>query len=153
MTKPSVLSCQLTPDMFIGRRWYVWGKSVPQPRPREVKREVRCSLPWSVVFFSSHSAMKERIIAEVRLSGIAAFAKFASTYVGDSFTVTSGTIYERPIPGMSIGSGIAGAVVTAAKGLAVDLAPIRVNCIAPGVVDTELWDAVYSSILLHREFC
>jgi NAD(P)-dependent dehydrogenase (short-subunit alcohol dehydrogenase family) len=27
-----------------------------------------------------------------------------------------------------------------ARGLAVDLAPIRVNCIAPGLVDTEMWD-------------
>lgn len=36
--------------------------------------------------------------------------------------------------GWTITAGIAGAVDGAVRGLAVDLAPIRVNVIAPGVV-------------------
>jgi len=28
-----------------------------------------------------------------------------------------------------------------ARGLAVDLKPIRVNCVSPGAIETELWDS------------
>jgi NAD(P)-dependent dehydrogenase (short-subunit alcohol dehydrogenase family) len=35
--------------------------------------------------------------------------------------------------------GIAGAVPAAARGQALDLAPLRVNCIAPGITDTEMF--------------
>jgi len=57
-----------------------------------------------------------------------------------SITFTSATIAERPTPGwVLVGSGVSGALNSLARGLAVDLAPVRVNCVAPGVVDTELW--------------
>jgi NAD(P)-dependent dehydrogenase (short-subunit alcohol dehydrogenase family) len=57
-----------------------------------------------------------------------------------SITVTSGTILFRPIKGAGVGSGVAGAIEVLARGLAVDLAPIRVNCIVPGLIaDTDLW--------------
>ncbi len=58
-----------------------------------------------------------------------------------SITFTSGTIAQRPSPGwVLVGSGVAGALNSLSRGLALDLAPIRVNCVAPGVVDTELWE-------------
>jgi NAD(P)-dependent dehydrogenase (short-subunit alcohol dehydrogenase family) len=58
-----------------------------------------------------------------------------------SFTLTSGSIASRPIPGgwsllAFIGAGLTGLT----RQLAFDLAPLRVNCVAPGVVDTEMWD-------------
>jgi NAD(P)-dependent dehydrogenase (short-subunit alcohol dehydrogenase family) len=34
--------------------------------------------------------------------------------------------------------GGAGAVDAATRGLAVDLAPVRVNCVCPGAIDTEV---------------
>ncbi|KAG8728607.1 hypothetical protein FRC12_021627, partial [Ceratobasidium sp. 428] len=44
----------------------------------------------------------------------------------------------RPVPGWGFFIGIAGAVETATRSLALDLKPLRVNTIAPGLVDTEL---------------
>lgn len=52
-----------------------------------------------------------------------------------SFTLTGGFIFSKPPPGFSLhaATGIEGL----ARGLAVDMAPIRVNLVAPGVIKTE----------------
>ena len=50
----------------------------------------------------------------------------------------AGSISKHPLKGRSIGSGLAGAVNSVTIGLAVDLAPIRVNCVRPGLVITEV---------------
>ncbi len=58
---------------------------------------------------------------------------------GGSITFTSGTSAWRPIPGSGgVGSASCGAVEALARSLAVDLAPIRVNTIAPGLIETPL---------------
>ncbi|KAF8603586.1 NAD(P)-binding protein [Ceratobasidium sp. AG-I] len=57
---------------------------------------------------------------------------------GGSFTMTIGTQQARPSPGVGFGIGVAGAIETATRGLALDLKPLRVNTISPGLVDTEL---------------
>jgi NAD(P)-dependent dehydrogenase (short-subunit alcohol dehydrogenase family) len=59
-----------------------------------------------------------------------------------SITFTSGTSAWRPLPGGSIGSASCGAIEAFARSLAVELAPIRVNTIAPGLVDTPLISSV-----------
>lgn len=64
---------------------------------------------------------------------------------GGTITVTSGTTIQRPLPGWSPLSGVAGAIETATRNLALDMAPLRVNCVAPGVVLTELWDGMDQS--------
>ncbi len=46
------------------------------------------------------------------------------------------------MPGWTLASGMAGATESVSRGLAVDLAPIRVNCVVPGAVYTELWDGM-----------
>jgi len=67
-------------------------------------------------------------------------ARTAKIRSGGSITFTSGS---KAPPGLGAGSGISiGAVDQLAKGLAVDLAPIRVNSIAAGYVATEFWDRV-----------
>lgn len=57
-----------------------------------------------------------------------------------SFTLTSGSVAQRPIAG---GWAVVGSYATGllgmARSLALELAPVRVNCVAPGVVDTGLW--------------
>lgn len=63
---------------------------------------------------------------------------------GGSITLTSGSTIKRPMPGWSPLSGVAGAIETATRNLALDMAPLRVNCVVPGVVDTELWDPMPS---------
>ncbi len=57
-----------------------------------------------------------------------------------SITFMSGTAAQRPLDGASVASASCGAVEAFARALAVDLAPIRVNTIQPGFVDTPLLD-------------
>jgi NAD(P)-dependent dehydrogenase (short-subunit alcohol dehydrogenase family) len=60
---------------------------------------------------------------------------------GGSITLTSGTAAEQPGFG-ALPVSICGAMNALTKALAVELAPIRVNAVAPGVVRTPLWDAM-----------
>lgn len=60
---------------------------------------------------------------------------------GGSITLTSGTAAEQPGFG-ALAVSICGAMNALTKALAVELAPIRVNAVAPGVVRTPLWDAM-----------
>jgi len=55
-----------------------------------------------------------------------------------SITFTSGVSSLRPRPGAGIGSASCGAVEALARTLAIELAPIRVNTIVPGLIDTPL---------------
>ncbi|EXJ72383.1 uncharacterized protein A1O5_04887 [Cladophialophora psammophila CBS 110553] len=60
-----------------------------------------------------------------------------------SIVLTGGSISEKPIAGgwsmlALIGAGLNGL----ARQLAFDLAPIRVNCVAPGVIETDLWQGM-----------
>ena len=59
-----------------------------------------------------------------------------------SITLTSGAAGTRPHAGFTIGASICAAVEGAARTLAVELAPIRVNVVVPGYVDTGLWSNV-----------
>ena len=59
---------------------------------------------------------------------------------GGSITLTSGTAGEQPSFG-AMPVSICGAMNALTKALAFELAPIRVNAVAPGVVRTPLWDS------------
>jgi NAD(P)-dependent dehydrogenase (short-subunit alcohol dehydrogenase family) len=61
---------------------------------------------------------------------------------GGSISLTSGTASERPGAGWSVASAICGAMDGFVRAMAVELAPIRVNCVVPGVIKTNLWDAM-----------
>ncbi|MGG7464761.1 SDR family oxidoreductase [Plantibacter sp. YIM 135347] len=58
---------------------------------------------------------------------------------GGSITLTSGTAAFKGGAGWVLGSAASGATISAAKSLAVELAPLRVNAVAPGVVRSPLW--------------
>ncbi|MFK4085826.1 SDR family oxidoreductase [Kribbella sp. NPDC020789] len=58
---------------------------------------------------------------------------------GGSVVLTSGTAADRPGPGWSVAASICGAADSLVRALAVELAPIRVNAVKPGVVRTPLW--------------
>jgi NAD(P)-dependent dehydrogenase (short-subunit alcohol dehydrogenase family) len=58
---------------------------------------------------------------------------------GGSVTLTTGVASSRPHAGWSVGASVCGAVEALTRALAVELAPIRVNAVAPGVVRSPLW--------------
>ena len=56
--------------------------------------------------------------------------------------LTSGTIGVRPTPGAALAAGGAGAIEGLTRGLAVELAPVRVNAVRPGAIRTPMWDRI-----------
>ncbi|OCB86113.1 NAD-binding protein [Sanghuangporus baumii] len=77
---------------------------------------------------------------DVRFWGAFTAAQVAKIRPGGSITLTVGSVVVKPRKGWSLAAGLMGAVDSLTRGLAVDLAPIRVNVISPGAVKTELWD-------------
>jgi NAD(P)-dependent dehydrogenase (short-subunit alcohol dehydrogenase family) len=61
---------------------------------------------------------------------------------GRSFLFMSGATALKPAPGMLAVAATNAAVDAVTAGLAVELAPIRVNAIAPGTIDTGAYDAL-----------
>jgi NAD(P)-dependent dehydrogenase (short-subunit alcohol dehydrogenase family) len=73
---------------------------------------------------------------------------------GGSITFMSGTSAWKPRPGGAVGSASCGAIEAFGRSLAVELAPIRVNTIAPGLIDTPLIEALvgeHKAALVERE--
>lgn len=87
------------------------------------------------------SAMRPAM--DVRLWGAVYAAKYGGLKMsaGGSITFMSGTAAIRPIAGAAVGSASCAAVEGLARSLAVDLSPIRVNAIRPGLIDTPLIDS------------
>ena len=84
---------------------------------------------------------------DMRFWGALYAAKYAAPKIrpGGSITFMSGTASRRPLPGASVATASCGAVDAFARGLALDLAPIRVNTIQPGYVDTPLFDGIFGA--------
>lgn len=59
---------------------------------------------------------------------------------GGSITLTSGTAADKPGLGV-LPTAICGAINAMTRALAVELAPLRVNAVAPGPIETPLWSA------------
>lgn len=79
-----------------------------------------------------------RFLAPMLLGGLAKpFMKFSKT---SSITLTSGVNVTKPGKGWTTVAGYGAGTEGIARGLAVDLAPIRVNTVSPGAVHTELFD-------------
>ncbi len=82
-----------------------------------------------------------RSFFEVRFWAALTAVKYAAPLLrtGGSITLTSGTTAVRPAPGWTVPSGVFGAIEALTRALAVELAPIRVNAVRPGLVRTGLW--------------
>jgi NAD(P)-dependent dehydrogenase (short-subunit alcohol dehydrogenase family) len=85
-----------------------------------------------------------RQLSEVRFWGAVTAVKHAAPRIrpGGSIVLTSGTIGVRPSRGTALAASSAAAIEGLARGLAVELAPVRVNAVRPGAIRTPLWDAV-----------
>jgi len=81
---------------------------------------------------------------ELRYWSVLAAVKYASPSIrkGGSVTLTTGVYGQRPVKGIPIVASIAAMMEGLTRALAIDLAPIRVNCVSPGVVRTKLWDSM-----------
>jgi NAD(P)-dependent dehydrogenase (short-subunit alcohol dehydrogenase family) len=83
-----------------------------------------------------------RAILEVRILGVVHVVRQAKPRMqGGSITLMSGLYASRPAAGGAMGAAAVAAVERMTRALALDLAPIRVNAVAPGLIDTPLWDA------------
>ena len=82
-----------------------------------------------------------RQIFDVRVFGAIAAVKHAAPYLrpGGSVVLTSGIASLRPQKGWVALAGVCSAMEGLTRALAVELAPIRVNAVSPGVVRTDLW--------------
>jgi NAD(P)-dependent dehydrogenase (short-subunit alcohol dehydrogenase family) len=58
---------------------------------------------------------------------------------GGSIVLTTGIAGQRPHKGWVVGASVCGTIEAMTRALAVELAPIRVNAVSPGVVRTNLW--------------
>lgn len=61
---------------------------------------------------------------------------------GGSFTFFSGVAAWRPAPARTVMATTNGALAFLVQALAVEIAPIRVNAVSPGIVDTGSWDGL-----------
>ncbi|KAL8934599.1 MAG: hypothetical protein Q9211_005143 [Gyalolechia sp. 1 TL-2023] len=80
----------------------------------------------------------------IRFLGPPILAKYAPLYLSpgpqSSITLTGGTLSNKPMKGVTTIAAWASSIEGMTRGLAVDLAPIRVNMVSPGTVYTELFD-------------
>jgi NAD(P)-dependent dehydrogenase (short-subunit alcohol dehydrogenase family) len=65
-------------------------------------------------------------------------ARFAEIRPGGSLTLVSGYLSIRPRPNSAIVGAANGAIESLARSLALELAPVRVNAVSPGIIDTPL---------------
>jgi len=80
----------------------------------------------------------------VRFWGALAAVKHAQGRISThgSITLTDGVVAHRPRKGAALNTAMAGAVEHLTRSLAVDLAPVRVNAVCPGLVLTEVWNSI-----------
>ncbi|KWV61106.1 hypothetical protein AS156_27085 [Bradyrhizobium macuxiense] len=83
------------------------------------------------------AAARDRLT--IRFWGVLAAVKHGSRTIASdgSITLTSGMLVHRPRKGRALVTAIGGATEYLARGLAVDLAPVRVNTVCPGLILTE----------------
>ncbi len=80
----------------------------------------------------------------VRYWGALAAIKHGAPLIRErgSIVLTNGMIAHRPRRGTPISTAMAGGIEHLTRGLAVDLAPIRVNAVCPGAIRTDVWNSI-----------
>jgi NAD(P)-dependent dehydrogenase (short-subunit alcohol dehydrogenase family) len=76
------------------------------------------------------------------LSVVRAAAQVGAVRDGGSIVLTGGNAGQRPGPGWALGASICGALEALTRQLALELAPVRVNLVAPGVTRSPLWSGM-----------
>ena len=105
--------------------------------------------PWDHVTISSAATARGGMRAMSLEDAYASMdSKFWGAYravraarMAESGTITlvSGFLSERPSAGATLQGAINAALEGLMRGLALELAPVRVNAVSPGMIDTPLW--------------
>ncbi|MBN8826256.1 MULTISPECIES: SDR family oxidoreductase [unclassified Spirosoma] len=87
---------------------------------------------------------KARDFFTLRFWGALAAVKYGAPLIneGGSIGLTSGIASQRPGAGWALAASICGAMEGFCRAMAVELAPIRVNVVLPGVIQTNLWNSM-----------
>lgn len=94
-----------------------------------------------------------RTVIESKLLGPVLLAKHAAARIrpGGSITLTAGVASERPLPKGALVAAVNGGLMALGRALALELAPIRVNVVSPGWVDTPVWDRLVGTAVGGKE--
>jgi len=97
---------------------------------------------WDIPMFASTRDLdldQAKAGLAVRFWGVLAAVKHGCRTIAQdgSITLTSGMLVHRPMKGAPLATAVGGAVEYLAHGLAVDLAPVRVNAVCPGLILTD----------------
>jgi NAD(P)-dependent dehydrogenase (short-subunit alcohol dehydrogenase family) len=79
-----------------------------------------------------------RATMEGKFWGAWRVARSADIRPGGSLTLVSGFLSIRPRPNSAIVGAANGAIESLARSLALELAPVRVNAVSPGIIDTPI---------------
>jgi NAD(P)-dependent dehydrogenase (short-subunit alcohol dehydrogenase family) len=88
--------------------------------------------------FKTVSMDDVRATMESKFWGAWRIARSADIRPGGSLTLVSGFLSVRPRPNSAIVGSANGALESLARSLALELAPVRVNAVSPGVIDTPI---------------
>lgn len=88
--------------------------------------------------FKSVAMEDVRATFEGKFWGAWRCARAADIRAGGSLTLVSGFLSLRPRPASAIVSCANGALESLTRALALELAPVRVNCVSPGIIDTPI---------------
>jgi len=88
--------------------------------------------------FKTQSMEDARATMESKFWGAWRVARRAEIAPGGSLTLVSGFLSMRPRPATAIVGAANGALEALTRSLALELAPVRVNAVSPGVIDTPI---------------
>jgi NAD(P)-dependent dehydrogenase (short-subunit alcohol dehydrogenase family) len=88
---------------------------------------------------------------ELRYWAALAAVKYGSPHIrkGGSIVLTTGIAGRRPHKGWVVAASVCGTIEALTRALAIELAPIRVNAVSPGVVRTNLWQNMSAAERAH----
>ncbi|WP_188931500.1 SDR family oxidoreductase [Puia dinghuensis] len=89
-----------------------------------------------------------RAFFDIRYWGAVTAVKYGSPHIrpGGSVCLIGGTASPRPGKGWSLAASICAAMEGFTRAMAVELAPMRVNLVEPGVIRTNLWNGLPADV-------
>jgi NAD(P)-dependent dehydrogenase (short-subunit alcohol dehydrogenase family) len=99
-----------------------------------------------VTMESALEPMVMRLVAPALIAKLLSTGAYMPLTSNSSFTVTGGTNTYKPSPGWTYVASTGGSLDGLVRGLAVDMAPLRINAVVPGAIHTELLQGLLEKI-------